>query len=105
MVFRLLWFLVPCLSKWRTPNKCGCDFSSVTALLEFDLDEGELIVIGIDDVVLHACFAEVGFARHQVGEGFAAVGGNEPEPAGGERHHDVIVLMAVKARLRARRKS
>src|SRR5690606_26519684 len=74
---------------------------SSTSPLELDLDERVLALARIDDVVVHAGLAEIRHAALHVGDCLLAARRDQLQPSIRGRHHHVIHLVHVEARLRA----
>ena len=65
-------------------------------MLHLDLDERELVIVRVDDIVLHASLPEVGRPYFQLGIP-DAVGLDEPELAVGQGDNNVVVFVSVPA--------
>src|SRR5262245_35133686 len=75
---------------------------SSTRRLELHLDEGEFVVVGVDDVVLDADGSVVGSAGRQFGEA-ALLAVEQLQLARRHRHDHVVIAMAMPAGLGTRR--
>src|SRR5512134_38353 len=74
----------------------GTSASGARGCLELDFDEDELVLVRIDDVVLDADRPVVGLADRHVGEPLFLAVPDEQLPRG-QRHHDIVVAVAVPA--------
>src|SRR5215510_9376234 len=74
----------------------------MASALQLDLDERELVGVGVDDVVMHACLAEVGYTQFQVGEALLALRRYQLQAAIAGGHHHIVELVDVLPGLRTR---
>ena len=65
-------------------------------LFKFDLKEDDLVIVGVNVVVLNAGLAEIGEAFFQFPEGCIVLSGDQFESSAGARRHHVMVLMTVE---------
>src|SRR5581483_8340363 len=92
--FRFLWLLSRGSGSRALPRS-GFDF---------DFDKGVLEIVGVDHVVLDADRARVGAAGFEIDQAlFLAV--VDLEPPIQQRHHDIVMAMAMPAGFRTRSKA
>src|SRR5688500_4954597 len=90
---------LPRSTKGASSSACGL---SGLRCFELDFNKGELVFVGVDDVMLDADRTVIGFPRCQFREPlrFPVVDLQFP---GGQRHHDIVVAVPVPGGLRPRR--